>query len=125
MWDRGATSLLGRSRAGEGAELDRTDAPRERSSTFQNKAVGRFETQRIGKPQTRSKSQFHRHLLEHGTSVNTEGSCERSQREQDPDGMMFMGYQGADTLATGPPHPQKYRENGLCELTGETMMTVT
>lgn len=39
MWDRDATSLLGRSSAGEGAGWDRAAILRERASTFQNKAI--------------------------------------------------------------------------------------
>lgn len=74
MWDRGATSLLGRSKAEVRAEPDRADVVRE------NKAMQK--KQWMGKTQTENKSEFHRILFNYGTSVNTEDNFERSQRNK-------------------------------------------
>lgn len=74
MWDRGATSLLGRSRAEERAEPDRAGVLRE------NKAMQK--KQWMGKTQTEKKSEFHRILFNYGTSVNTEDSCGRARENK-------------------------------------------
>lgn len=67
MWDRGAASLLGRSKAEERAEPDRADVLRE-NKPMQKK-------QWMGKTQTENKSEFLRNLFNYGASVNTEDNC--------------------------------------------------